>query len=74
MGERRLEVSVHQRLDAVGFVIVVRETDGDKTRTVKFPVGTYDEATALSASIQSLAAVPGGVDALFSDEGWERSD
>lgn len=43
-----VQISVHERLDAPGFVVLVVHSQ----QVVKFPVDTFNEAEALAVSIR----------------------
>lgn len=61
MDSQKVIITVHERLDAPGFVVKVKVDGEEVQRVVRFPTDTRDEAEALARSIHSLASSPRGI-------------
>ena len=60
-------ISIHERLDAPGYVVrLVAHQDG-KERVGKYICDTFTEAEELATSFRGLLAATGDVDALLPD-------
>jgi len=74
MSHEEFTVSVHERLDAPGYVVKLTVVEGDQKRVARFPCDgdgdtarAYNDAVLLRESIQGLAAT-GDVDALLPEQ------
>jgi len=63
--ETTMEITVHERLDAPGFVVKLAATDGENTRTTKLPVDDLAEAEKLAESLANFVRGGGPLDAIF---------
>ena len=71
MNETTVEVTVHERIEAEGYVVRLKAVDSGHERITKMPVDDFDEAAALAESIARYLNVGGDLDAFFpaSDQG-----
>ena len=66
MSETKVDITVHERLDAAGYVVKI-SADTDPVRTRKLPVDDYDEAAALAQSIARYLQGGGDLDVFLPD-------
>jgi hypothetical protein len=67
MSETTVEITVHERLDAAGYVVKISAgTDPEHIR--RLPVDDYDEAVALAASIARYLDGGGDLDVFLPDD------
>lgn len=64
MNETTVEVTVHERIDAPGYVVKIT-AQSDPVRTRRLPVDDYDEAATLAESIANYLQVGGDLEAFL---------
>jgi hypothetical protein len=67
MNETKVEVTVHERVGANGYVVKIT-ADTEPVRTRKLPVDDFDEAAALAESIAAYIQVGGDLDVFLPDD------
>ena len=67
MSETKVEVTVHERIGADGYVVKIT-ADTDPVRTRKLPVDDLEEAAALAESIAKYIQVGGDLDVFLPDD------
>jgi len=67
MSTRNVQISVHERTDADGFIVRLVVGQGDQEHVARYPCNTKEEAEDLSLSIKGYIEVGCDLNALLPD-------